>query len=60
VSVGDTGYRLLLALHIVATVAWMAGIFYLPRIFVYHAGAEAGSTQAVTFMLMERRCYGRS
>lgn len=54
-SVGSTGYQLLLALHIVAMVAWMAGIFYLPRLFVYHAKAEPGSTQAATFTVMERR-----
>lgn len=54
-SVGSTGYQLLLAFHIVAMVAWMAGIFYLPRLFVYHADAEPGSTQAATFSVMERR-----
>jgi protoporphyrinogen IX oxidase len=41
--------------HIVAVVAWMAGLLYLPRLFVYHATAPAGSAQAETFKLMERR-----
>ena len=54
-SVGSTGYQILLALHIVAMVAWMAGIFYLPRLFVYHADSESGSVQAATFVVMERR-----
>jgi len=54
-SVGSTGYQLLLALHIVAMVAWMAGIFYLPRLFVYHANSEPGAAQAATFVVMERR-----
>lgn len=43
-------------LHIVAMVAWMAGLFYLPRLFVYHAErAPAGSEMAETFATMERR-----
>jgi putative membrane protein len=54
-SVGSTGYNLLLALHIVAMVAWMAGIFYLPRLFVYHAEAEPGSPQSRIFGVMEER-----
>jgi putative membrane protein len=54
-SVGSAGYQLLLALHFVAMVAWMAGIFYLPRLFVYHADSEPGSPQATTFSIMERR-----
>lgn len=54
-SVGSTGYNLLLALHIIAVVSWMAGIFYLPRLFVYHADSETGSRQAETFKVMEER-----
>ncbi len=42
-------------LHIVAMVAWMAGMLYLPRLFVYHAGAATDSDQARTFVVMERR-----
>ena len=43
------------AFHIVSVVAWMAGLLYLPRLFVYHADAEAGSATAETFKVMERR-----
>lgn len=43
------------ALHIVAVVAWMAGMLYLPRLFVYHAGSPPGSDQARTFVVMEER-----
>ena len=43
------------ALHIIAVVAWMAGLLYLPRLFVYHCDAEPGSKQAQTFEIMERR-----
>jgi len=43
------------ALHIVAVIAWMAGMLYLPRLFVYHCEAEPGSRQSETFKVMERR-----
>ena len=43
------------ALHIIAVIAWMAGLFYLPRLFVYHVDAPAGSVQSETFKVMERR-----
>lgn len=43
------------AFHIIAMIAWMAGILYLPRLFVYHTEAEAGSKQSETFKVMERR-----
>jgi putative membrane protein len=43
------------ALHVVAVIAWMAGMLYLPRLFVYHCGAEPGSRQSETFKVMERR-----
>jgi len=45
------------AFHIVAVIAWMAGIFYLPRLFVYHADSEIGSDKSETFKVMERRLY---
>jgi putative membrane protein len=45
------------ALHVVSIVAWMAGMLYLPRLFVYHADAEKGSVQSETFKIMERRLY---
>ncbi len=43
------------ALHIIAVIAWMAGMLYLPRIYVYHCEAEPGSAQSETFKVMERR-----
>jgi putative membrane protein len=43
------------ALHIVSVIAWMAGMLYLPRLFVYHCAAEPGSAQSETFKVMERR-----
>lgn len=43
------------AFHIIAMVAWMAGMLYLPRLFVYHCEADVGSRQSETFKLMERR-----
>ena len=43
------------ALHIVALISWMAALFYLPRLFVYHAEVPVGSPQAETFKVMERR-----
>lgn len=48
-------YLVLKALHVIALIAWMAGMLYLPRLFVYHVGAEKGSTQSETFKVMERR-----
>jgi putative membrane protein len=45
------------AFHIIAVVAWMAALFYLPRLFVYHAEAPVGSAQSETFKVMERRLY---
>ena len=43
------------ALHLIAVMSWMAGLLYLPRLFVYHAMVEAESVRAQTFKLMERR-----
>jgi protoporphyrinogen IX oxidase len=43
------------ALHIIAVIAWMAGMFYLPRLFVYHAEAPKNSAMSETFKVMERR-----
>ena len=43
------------AFHIIAIIAWMAGMLYLPRLFVYHCEAEVGSGQSETFKVMERR-----
>ncbi len=43
------------ACHIIAVIAWMAGVLYLPRLFVYHAASQIGSEQSETFKFMERR-----
>src|SRR4051795_13678849 len=48
-------YEWLKALHVIAVISWMAGMLYLPRLFVYHCEAEVGSKQAETFKVMERR-----
>lgn len=48
-------YDLLRALHILAAIAWMAGLLYLPRLYVYHCGAAPGSEMDATFKVMERR-----
>ncbi len=48
-------YRWVEAFHIIAVIAWMAGMLYLPRLFVYHCAAETGSVQSETFKVMERR-----
>jgi putative membrane protein len=43
------------AFHIIAIIAWMAGLLYLPRLLVYHAASKKGSEQSETFKVMERR-----
>lgn len=43
------------AIHVIAVISWMAGMLYLPRLFVYHVDAEKGSAQSETFKVMERR-----
>ena len=48
-------YEVVKALHIISVIAWMAGLLYLPRLFVYHADTSIGSVQAETFKVMERR-----
>ena len=48
-------YEWIKALHVISVIAWMAGLLYLPRLYVYHAMVEAGSVRAETFKLMERR-----
>ena len=48
-------YLSLKALHVIAMVAWMAGMFYLPRLFVYHATVPVGSEQSELFKVMERK-----
>lgn len=48
-------YLLVKSLHIIAVVAWMAAMLYLPRLFVYHASAARGGELSETFKVMERR-----
>ena len=48
-------YAWVKAFHIIAVIAWMAGMLYLPRLFVYHCEADPGSRQSETFKVMERR-----
>ncbi len=48
-------YLWIKALHVIAVIAWMAALLYLPRLMVYHCGAEKGSVQSETFKVMERR-----
>ena len=49
------GYLWIKALHVISVIAWMAGMLYLPRLYVYHCDAEPGSVQSETFKVMERR-----
>ena len=49
------GYLWVKALHVIAVIAWMAGMLYLPRLYVYHCAAAPGSAQSETFKVMERR-----
>ena len=55
VDLSGTAYLWIKALHIIGVIAWMAGLLYLPRLFVYHVAAEPGSAQSETFKVMERR-----
>jgi putative membrane protein len=48
-------YEWLKAFHVIAVIAWMAGMLYLPRLFVYHCEADVGSRQSEMFKIMERR-----
>lgn len=48
-------YEWVKAFHLIAVIAWLAGMLYLPRLFVYHCTAEKGSVQSETFKTMERR-----
>jgi len=55
VDLSGTAYLWIKAVHIIGVIAWMAGLLYLPRLFIYHAAAEPGSAQSETFKVMERR-----
>lgn len=51
----DNLYLWVKALHIISLIAWMAGMLYLPRLFVYHHGVAVGSESSELFKVMERR-----
>ena len=51
----DRLYDWVKAVHVIAVISWMAGMLYLPRLFIYHCEAEPGSRQSETFKVMERR-----
>ena len=53
--VPDSLYLWAKAIHVIAVISWMAGMLYLPRLFVYHVEAGKGSVQSETFKVMERR-----
>ena len=53
----DDLYLWVKALHIIAVISWMAGLLYLPRLFVYHTDAPPGSAQSEMFKVMEGRLY---
>lgn len=48
-------YEWIKAVHVLAVISWMAGLLYLPRLMVYHAGAASGETLSETLKVMERR-----
>jgi putative membrane protein len=48
-------YDWIKAIHVIAVISWMAGMLYLPRLFVYHSETPKGSIQSDTFKIMERR-----
>ncbi len=54
-ALGDAAYPWVKAVHVIAIISWMAGMLYLPRLFIYHCEAEKGSRQSETFKVMERR-----
>lgn len=51
----DALYPWVKSFHIIAVISWMAGLLYLPRLFVYHCGCDENSDQSETFKIMERR-----
>lgn len=55
IELSGDAYLWIKALHIISVIAWMAGLLYLPRLFVYHTDCEVGSEKSETFKVMERR-----
>lgn len=54
-EISETGYLWIKAFHIISVIAWMAGLLYLPRLFVYHSNASVGSELSETLKIMESR-----
>ena len=52
---GERAYLWVKAVHVIAIISWMAGLLYLPRLFIYHCDAPKGSQQSQTFAVMEQR-----
>ncbi len=52
---GEAAYLWIKSVHVIAIISWMAGLLYLPRLFIYHCDAPKGSVQSETFKVMERR-----
>lgn len=57
IGVGEPAYLWVKAIHVIAIISWMAGMLYLPRLFIYHCDAPKGSQQSETFKVMEKRLY---
>ncbi|WP_295557911.1 protoporphyrinogen oxidase HemJ [uncultured Hyphomicrobium sp.] len=55
VLAGEAAYPWLKAVHVIAVISWMAGMLYLPRLFIYHCEVKPGSETSETFKVMERR-----
>ena len=55
IEFSDIAYLWFKVFHIISVIAWMAGLLYLPRLFVYHCDAPVGSQFSETFKVMERR-----
>lgn len=55
IELPGSAYLWIKALHVISVIAWMAGLLYLPRLFVYHCDATPGSERSETFKIMERR-----
>ena len=50
-------FNIIKVIHIVSVISWMAGLLYLPRLFVYHANSKIADETSNTFQIMERRLY---
>ena len=55
IELDGEAYRWIKALHVISVIAWLAGMLYLPRLYVYHCGVAPGSEASETFKTMERR-----